>query len=172
MFVTDYAHLSSATLCDLVLHLTRREQDMEERLTAWENQAPEMGTDRPDPIRKRLSFLLLKQRRHRLAAEKSLATRPNTVGARSFSLGQATAASGFMFVAPDTPGPDLQEHPAPVLSPRSTREQQMPTRVDPRKRAPPIHGVAARIREAFTGVLSAARGRRPRFALPRLRQTS
>ena len=119
MFVTDYAHLSSATLCDLVLHLTRREQDMEERLTAWENQAPEMGTDRPDPIRKRLSFLLLKQRRHRLAAEKSLATRPNTVGARSFSLGHATASSGFMFVAPDTPCPDLQEHPAPSRSPRS-----------------------------------------------------
>ena len=158
MFVTDYAHLSSATLCDLVLHLTRREQDMEERLTAWESQAPEMGTDTPDPIRKRLSFLLLKQRRHRLAAEKSLATRQNTVGARSFSLGQATAASGFMVAARDTPCPDFQEHPASARSPRSTREQQMPTRVDPGRRASPIHGVAARIREACTGAFSATRG--------------
>ena len=167
MFVTDYAHLSSATLCDLVRDLTRREQDMEERLTAWEHQVPQVGEDGPDPIRKRLSFLLLKQRRHRLAAEKSLATRPNTVGAHFFSLGQATAASGFMFAAPDTPRIDLQEHPAPARSPRSTREQQMPTRVDPRKRASPIHDVAARIREACAGAFSAARGQRPRLALPR-----
>jgi len=78
MFVTDYAHLSSATLCDLVLHLTRREQDMEERLTAWEHQVRKVGDDRPDPVRKRLVFLLLKQRRDRLAAEKAEVSRRGT----------------------------------------------------------------------------------------------
>jgi hypothetical protein len=74
----DYANTSPETLWQRVPHLTRRERDVQERLTAWENQVPQLGEDIPDPVRKRLAFLLLKQRRHRLAAEKVEASRWGT----------------------------------------------------------------------------------------------
>ena len=78
MSINGYANINSRTLSERVLHLTRRERDMEERVTAWEHQVRKVGDDRPDPVRKRLVFLLLKQRRDRLAAEKAEVSRRGT----------------------------------------------------------------------------------------------
>jgi len=86
MTIHEYAHLSPARLGELVGHLTRREQDTRERLAARENHVRDAEVDKPDPVRKRFFFLLLKQGRHRHAAEMALATRDSTVEARPSSV--------------------------------------------------------------------------------------
>ena len=82
MLITHYAHLHPTALRARARYLTRHEQEMQERLTAWERHVLD-GQDGPDPIRKRLLFLLLAQRRRRLATEKELATRQNVDRRRS-----------------------------------------------------------------------------------------
>ena len=104
MIVNEYTHLSPLERCELITHLRRSEQDIEERLTAWEQKVRETGDDKPDPIRKRLSFLLLKHRKQRQATENELAAREHDERARPFSLGGDTiaASSAMAVVAPDT----------------------------------------------------------------------
>jgi len=93
MPTNEYTHLSLAKLCELSRHLTRSEQDMEERLAAREKQVREAGEDKPDPVRKRLFFLLLSHWRQRQAVERELAIRENTDRARPFSLGDTRRPS-------------------------------------------------------------------------------
>jgi hypothetical protein len=75
MVIDKYTHLNRPKLQELITRLARSEQDMEERLAAREKQARETAADNPDPVRKRLFFLLLKQRKQRRATEKELAMR-------------------------------------------------------------------------------------------------
>ena len=75
MVMDKYQRLRWLKLCELSTHLTRSEQDLEERLAAREQQVREAGDDKPDPIRKRLFFLLLKHRSQRRAVDEALATR-------------------------------------------------------------------------------------------------
>lgn len=78
MAVNEYAHLSPTRLRELAKQLTRSEQDTQERLAAREQQVRNLSVESSDPVRKRLLFLLLKQRRHRRAAERALATHENS----------------------------------------------------------------------------------------------
>lgn len=96
MTIDDYAYLSTAKLGELVRHLTRREQDTRERLAAREKHVRNAEVDKPDQIRKLLFFLLLKQCRHRHAAEMELATRDSTIEARPFSVTGESTASTFV----------------------------------------------------------------------------
>ena len=84
MVINEYTHLSHRRLCELLEHLTRSEQDFEQRLSARERQVPQAGEDEPDPIRKRLHFLLLEHRIRRQAVEKELAAREKSERARPF----------------------------------------------------------------------------------------
>ena len=100
MVLNEYDQLSLASLRALVRDLTRSEQDMQERLTAWDAKAEKSRADTPDPVRKRLFFLLFKQMRRRCAAEKALARRENGDSAPPlFSKGHATTSSSFMTAA-------------------------------------------------------------------------
>ena len=69
-----YTNLSRLELCEIRRHLIRSEQDLEERLAAREERTCEREDDKPDPIRKRLFFLLLKQKRQRRAVDGALAS--------------------------------------------------------------------------------------------------
>ena len=121
MIVNEYTRLSPLQRCELIAHLRRTEQDIEERLTAREQQVRETGEDKPDPIRKRLSFLLLKQRRERRVVEAELATRENNERARSSSLGgDAIAASSAMAVVARDTTCLTDEHPDSAQNPRKT----------------------------------------------------
>ena len=113
MVINEYTHLSRLKLCELISHLTRSEHDVEERLAAREKQVREAGGDQPDPIRKRLFFLLLKHKIQRRDAEKTLATRENTDRTQSLCLeGHAVAASSSISVAaPGTACPITEAHP-------------------------------------------------------------
>src|SRR6185369_13226499 len=71
MAIDRRTHLNRLKLGELIRHLARSEQDMEERLAAREKQVG--AEDSPDPVRKRLFFLLLKHRGQRRAAEEALA---------------------------------------------------------------------------------------------------
>ena len=73
MAIDRRTHLNRLKLGELIRHLARSEQDMEERLAAREKQVREVAEDSPDPVRKRLFFLLLKHRVQRRAAEEALA---------------------------------------------------------------------------------------------------
>ena len=75
MIIDKYLHLDRPTLSERIRSLARSEQDMQERLAAREKQVREAAQDNPDPVRKRLFFLLLKQRKQRRAAEKALVMR-------------------------------------------------------------------------------------------------
>jgi hypothetical protein len=173
MVINEYAHLDSERLRGLVGHLTRSEQDTQERLAAREKQAPKARVNKPDPIRKRLFFLLLKQRTRLRAAEDALATREQADGARSFfSKGHATATSSLKHpVSAENP---RNARPAfystismpPVFETESSRAQDAPAPVDRRRRESRIRDLLARLREACIVVL-AMRMRHPRFALPR-----
>jgi hypothetical protein len=99
MVVNEYTLLSPLKRHELITHLRRGEQDIEERLTAREQQTSATAEDRPDPIRKRLFLLLLKHRRERQAVEKELATREKNETVRSFSPGgDAIAASSSVAI--------------------------------------------------------------------------
>jgi hypothetical protein len=74
MAIDRCTHLNRRKLGELIRHLARSEQDMEERLAAREKQMREVAEDNPDPVRKRLFFLLLKHRGQRRATEKELAS--------------------------------------------------------------------------------------------------
>ena len=112
MTIDDYAYLSTAKLGELVRHLTRREQDTRDRLAAREKHVRNAEVDKPDPIRKLLFFLLLKQCRHRHAAEMELATRDSTVEARPFSVsGDSTASTFITAESSDSSCPSPCEHP-------------------------------------------------------------
>jgi len=71
MAIDRRTHLNRLKLGELIRRLARSEQDMEERLAAREKQV--RAEDSPDPVRKRLFFLLLKHRGQRRAAEEALA---------------------------------------------------------------------------------------------------
>ena len=73
MAIDRRTHLNRLKLGELIRRLARSEQDMEERLAAREKQVREVAEDSPDPVRKRLFFLLLKHRGQRRAAEEALA---------------------------------------------------------------------------------------------------
>jgi len=73
MAIDRRTHLNRLKLGELIRHLARSEQDMEERLAAREKQVREVAEHSPDPVRKRLFFLLLKHRGQRRAAEEALA---------------------------------------------------------------------------------------------------
>jgi hypothetical protein len=75
MIIDKYLHLDRPTLSEMIRSLARSEQDMQERLAAREKQVREAAQDNPDRVRKRLFFLLLKQRKQRRAAEKALVMR-------------------------------------------------------------------------------------------------
>jgi hypothetical protein len=122
MVIDKYPHLSRLKLCELSRHLTRSEQDMEERLAAREKQVREAGEDKPDRVRKRLFFLLLKDRRQRQAVDEALASRENTDRARSLFLERhPTVASTFMAVAaPDMARLTTDEHPDATENPPKT----------------------------------------------------
>ena len=84
MVIDKYTHLNRPKLRELIRRLARSEQDMEERLAAREKQVREAAEDNPDPVRKRLFFLLLKQRKQRRAAEKELAMRASADSSQPF----------------------------------------------------------------------------------------
>jgi hypothetical protein len=84
MVIDKYTHLDRPKLRELIRRLARSERDMEERLAAREKQVREAAEDNPDPVRKRLFFLLLKQRKQRRAAEKELAMRASADSSRPF----------------------------------------------------------------------------------------
>ena len=79
-----YTHLNRPKLRELIGRLARSEQDMEERLAAREKQVREAAEGSPDPVRKRLFFLLLKQRKQRRAAEKELVVRASADSSQPF----------------------------------------------------------------------------------------
>ena len=84
MIIDKYLHLDRPTLSEMIRSLARSEQDMQERLTAREKHVREAAQDNPDPVRKRLFFLLLKQREQRRAAEKELAMRASADSSQPF----------------------------------------------------------------------------------------
>jgi hypothetical protein len=194
MVINEYAHLSPLELCELTRHLTRSEQDIEKSLAACEKRVREAGEDRPDPIRKRLFFLLLKHRRQRRAVEKALATSENADRNQPFCLdGDSTAASSSMSVAaPGAACPTTDAHPDPgenlrkkdptfystgstlcIFESDEGRAPHVPAGVPRRTRdwRVHVHGVTARIRAACTRLLAALAGR-PRFDLPGRQSTS
>ena len=122
MVIDKYEHLSRLKLCELRMRLTRSEQDLEERLAAREKQVREAGEDKPDPIRKRLFFLLLKHRRQRQAVDEALASRENTDRARSLFIERhATVMSSSMAVAaPDIARRTTDEHGSAAETPPKT----------------------------------------------------
>jgi len=73
MAIDRRTHLNRLKLGELIRHLARSEQDMEERLAAREKQVREVAEHSPDPVRERLFFRLLKHRGQRRAAEEALA---------------------------------------------------------------------------------------------------
>jgi hypothetical protein len=192
MVIDKYPHLSRLKLCELSRHLTRSEQDMEERLAAREKQVREVDDDKPDPIRKRLFFLLLKNRRQRQAVDEAMASRENTDRASSLFLERhATAVSSSMTVAaPDMARLTTAEHADSAENPRTTdpafhstsstrcilesggaRAPHVPARVSRRTRESRIHGVPPRLRTAFTRMF-AVLAQCLRFAIPGGRSTS
>ena len=191
MVVDKYSHLSRLKLCELSRHLTRSEQDMEERLAAREKLVREAGEDKPDPIRKRLFFLLLNYRRQRRAVDEALASRENIDRARSLFLERhPTSASTFMAVAAPDTRLATDEHGSAAENPRMTdpafyatrskpcilesggaRAPRAPARVPLRTRESWIHGVPPRLHAAFTRML-AVLAQCPRFAIPGRRSTS
>ena len=192
MVIDKYPHLSRLKLRELSRHLTRSEQDMEERLAAREKQVHEAGEDKPDPVRKRLFFLLLKHRSQRRAVDEALATRENIDRTRSLFLERhPTAASTLMAVAaPDMARLTTNEHPEAAENPRKTdpafystsstrcilesggaRAPHVPARVPRRTRESRINGVLARLRAAFTRMF-AVLAQSLRFAIPGRRSTS
>ena len=192
MVIDKYPYLSRLKLCELSRHLTRSEQDMEQRLAAREKQVREAGEDKPDPIRKRLFFLLLKHRSQRRAVDEALATPENIDRTRSLFLERhATAMPSFMAVAaPDMARLTTDEHGSAAETPRKTdpafhstsstrrilesggaRAPHVPARVPRRTRKSRIHDVPARLRAAFTRML-AALARCSLFAVPERRSTS
>jgi len=192
MVIDKYTHLSRIKLCELSRHLTRSEQDIEERLAAREKQLHEAGENKPDPIRKRLFFLLLKHRSQRRAVAEALATRENIDRARSLFLERhPTAASTFMAVAAaDMAGLTTDEHGSAAENTRKTdpafyttrskpwilesggaHARHAPVRVPLRTRESPIHGVPPRLHAAFTRMF-AVLAQCLRFAIPGRRSTS
>jgi hypothetical protein len=137
MALNEHMHLNLAQLRELSKHLMRSEQDMEERLTARENQAREAGEDKPDHVRKRLFFLHLGYKRQRQWAEKELATRENAQRGRSFVLDpDATAVTGSKISA-------------------GARALQVPAHIRLRTRELTIDGVQDRLHAAWTRMLAA-----------------
>ena len=192
MVIDKYPHLSRLKLCELSRHLTRSEQDMEERLAAREKQVREAGEDKPDPIRNRLFFLLLKHRRQRQAVDEALASRENTDRASPLFLEHHAAAvsSSMAVAAPDIARLTTDEHPDAAGNPPKTdpafhstnsqrrilksggaRAPHVPVRVPRRTCESRIHDVPSRLRAAFTRML-AALARCPLFAVPERRSTS
>lgn len=142
MTIDEHAHLSPAKLGELIRHLTRSEQDMQEGLTAREKHVRNAQVDKPDPIRKRFFFLLLKQSRHRRAVEPELATRDDTVGTHPFAL-KADPATTSTFMTVATPAHHV---PARVDRPTANRGSVNAWR-DSAKRSlrclPRVHGACA-----------------------------
>ena len=192
MVIDKYPHLSRLKLCELSRHLTRSEQDMEERLAAREKQVREAGEDKPDPIRNRLFFLLLKHRRQRQAVDEALASRENTDRASSLFLEHHAAAvsSSMAVAAPDIACLTTDEHPDAAENPPKTdpafystsstrcilesggaRAPHVPARAARRMRESRIHGVPARLHAAFTRMF-AVLAQCLRFAIPERRSTS
>lgn len=117
-------------------HLTKSEQDMEERLTAREHRVREQREDTPDPIRKRLYFLLRKHSRQRQRLEEVLAARENThKGGPLVLQGDVTAVS-ISNASHGGRTPHVRAH------------------VDRRTRESPIHSVALRLHAAWTRMLA------------------
>ncbi len=79
MATTAYAHFDTEQLCRLLMRTKRIEVDVRTRVTARADHVVEVGNDKlagtPDPVRKKLSFLLLKWERQRRDVESELATR-------------------------------------------------------------------------------------------------
>jgi hypothetical protein len=133
---------------------------MEERLAAREKQVREAGEDKPDPIRKRLFFLLLKDRRQRQAVDEALASRENTDGASSLFLEHHAAAvsSSMAVAAPDIACLTTDEHPDAAENPPKTDPAFHSTSSTRRilasggARAPhvPARVLAARVNRGFT----------------------
>ena len=94
MAIDKYTHLSRPKLGELIRHLARSEQDMEERLAAREKQVRESAEVNPDPVRKRLFFLLLKHREQRRAAKKELAIRAKRGAPHELSTGARQTLRG------------------------------------------------------------------------------
>ena len=74
----DYTHFDSRQLRELFEHSKRSEQDFQGRLEARLNGAALLNADQalnPDPVMKRLGFLLARARDERRAVERELTTR-------------------------------------------------------------------------------------------------
>ncbi len=79
MVTNEFTHLSKESLCKLIRQMKRSEEDLRERIATRAQQVGELGDKKhatlPDPVRKRLAFLLVKWEKQRRAAESELATR-------------------------------------------------------------------------------------------------
>ena len=190
MVINEYTHLSPLKLCELIRHLTRSEQDVGERLAAREKQVREAGADKPDPVRKRLFFLLLKLGRQRRAVEKALATRDNaqplflegyaTTTSNSMSVAAAATACRTADAHPDSAENLRKEDPASystsptrcIFESGEAAAAHVPAKVPCRTGESRIHvrGVPARLRAVCTRLQVALAW--PRVALPATRSTS
>lgn len=79
MTAIDYAQFDTLRLGELLEQSKRREQDFHDRLETWRRKAGEASDANlapgPDPVAKRLGFLLADSRNQRRAVERELAMR-------------------------------------------------------------------------------------------------